>query len=59
MHDVGRNEGVWRYLKRVELRNRCCHDVPERTAEFRRAAARLRHRRHILTACIQHAGYPV
>lgn len=53
------DEGVWRYLKRVELRNRCCHDLPELSREFRRATARLRHKRHILKACIKHAGYQV
>jgi transposase len=57
--DVNPDEGVWRYLKRVELRNRCCHDLPELRAEFRRATARLRHKRHILKACMRHAGYPV
>lgn len=55
--DVNPDEGVWRYLKHVELRNRCCHDLTELVGEFRRAAARLRHKRHILKACISHAGY--
>jgi transposase len=57
--DTNPDEGVWGYLKQVELRNRCCRDLPELKGEFRRAAARLRHKRHILKACIQHAGYPV
>ena len=57
--DVNPAEGVGRQLKRVEPRNRCCHDVPELTGEFRHATARLRHKRHILQACIQHAGYSV
>ncbi len=57
--DVNPDEGVWRYLKRVELRNRCCHDLRELQDEFRRAVARLRRKRHILKACIRHAGYQV
>ncbi len=57
--DVNPDEGIWRYLKRVELRNRCCHDLPELQAEFTRGVARLRHKRHILKACIRHAGYQV
>ena len=57
--DVNPDEGVWRYLKRVELRNRCCRDLPELAGEFRRATARLRHKRHVLKACIRHAGYQV
>ena len=59
MHKVGYCEGVWRYLKRVELRNRCCRDLRELQDEFRRAVARLRRKRHILKACIRHAGYQV
>jgi transposase len=57
--DTNPDEGIWRYLKRVELRNHCCHDLPELKDEFHRAVARLRHRRHILQACIQRAGYLV
>jgi transposase len=57
--DVNPDEGVWRYLKRVELRNRCCRDLPELKREFRRATARLRHKRNVLAACIRHAGHPV
>jgi transposase len=57
--DVNPDAGVWRYLKRVELRNRCCHNLSELMGEFRRATARLRHKRHILKACIRHAGYQV
>jgi hypothetical protein len=59
MREVGFNEGIWRYVKRIELRNRCCHDLNELTDEFRRAMARLRHKRDILKACIRHAGYQV
>jgi transposase len=57
--DTNPDQGVWRYLKWVELRNRCCHDRPELTAEFRRATARLRHTPHILKVCTHHAGYQV
>lgn len=57
--DVNPVEGIWRYLKRVELRNRCCHDLTELRREVRHATARLRHKNPILKASIQHAGYPV
>lgn len=57
--DVNPVEGIWRYLKRVELRNRCCHDLRELKGEFRRATARLRHKLPILKASIHHAGYQV
>jgi hypothetical protein len=55
--EVGLDEGVWRYVKRIELPNRCCQNLPDLTQEFRAAAARLRHKPHILRACIRHAGY--
>ena len=55
--DTNPVEGIWRSLKRVELRNRCCGDLAELTGEFRKAIARLRHKLPILKASIQHAGY--
>ena len=51
------DEGVWNLLKRVELRNRCCRDLPHLRAELRRAVLRLRQRPHLIRACIRHAGY--
>jgi hypothetical protein len=59
MHEVGHCEGIWRYVKRIELRNRCCRDLSELNGEFRRATARMRHKPDILKACIRHAGYQV
>ena len=55
--DLNPDEGVWRHLKRVELRNVCCRDLPHLRTELARAAKRLRHRPHILRGCIRHAGY--
>lgn len=57
--EVNPDEKLWRSLKPVELRNRCCHDLRELQDEFRRAVARLRRTRHIVKACIRHAGYQV
>ncbi len=50
--DLNPEEGIWNYLKRVELRNVCCHDIEELRKEFRLAVARLRHKRHIINGCI-------
>jgi len=46
-------EGVWRYLKRVELRNRCCLCLDHLRVELRRAMARLRHRKRVLDGCLR------
>lgn len=52
--DLNPDEGVWRYLKSVEMKNRCCHDLPELAYELRKAVARLRHKTDVLLACFQH-----
>ncbi len=57
--DLNPQEGVWNLLKRRELKNRCCRDVPQVADELRRAKERLRHRRTILQHCFAHAGCPV
>ena len=50
-------EGIWRYLKRVELKNVCCHALWELREEFRLAVARLRHKRAVLQGCLALCGY--
>jgi transposase len=50
-------EGIWRYLKHVELRNVCCDDLPELRLELALAIKRLRHKRRVLDGCIAHCGY--
>jgi transposase len=57
--DLNPDEGIWNYLKRVELKNRCCADLAELHRELRRATERLRHKRHIIRACSRHCGYSV
>ena len=60
--DLNPDEGIWNYLKRVELRNRCCADLAELRLEVRRAKERLRHKRHkrhIIRSCSTHCGYSV
>jgi transposase len=51
------DQGVWQHLKHVELANVCCPDPRRLRHELRRAAARLRHKRHIIHGSIRHAGY--
>ncbi len=49
-------EGIWRQLKYVELRNRCCADLAETRRELRAAVQRLRQKPQLIRACIAHAG---
>lgn len=52
-------EGLWNYLKRVELGNLCCTDLTDLGGALRRGKERLRHKRHILRACVAECGYHV
>jgi transposase len=55
--ELNPDEGVWNYLKRVELKNLCCHDLLELRAELRNAVARLRHKTDIIQGFIRQV-YP-
>ena len=57
--ELNPQEGVWNLLKRRELKNVCCRDVPQVAEELRRAKERLRHRREVLRQCFTHAGCPL
>ena len=57
--DLNPDEGIWNYLKRVELKNRCCANLSDLRLELRRAKERLRHKRHIIRACSRQCGYSV
>jgi transposase len=57
--DLNPAEGIWNYLKRVELANRCCADLATLGLALRRAKERLRHKRSVLHACFTQAGYQV
>jgi hypothetical protein len=57
--ELNPDEGIWNYLKRVELGNQCCHDLAELTTVLRRAKERLRHKRAVIQGCITQAGYHV
>ena len=46
--DLNPDEGVWHYLKHVELPNLCCHDLAELRQQVRRAIVRLRRKTHII-----------
>jgi len=54
--DLNPIEGIWQYLKQVELKNVCCHDLNELWYELRKAIARLRHKPQIISGCIRQVG---
>ena len=47
-------EGLWHTLKRVELRNVCCHDLPDLRARVRLATARRRQHPARLRGYVRH-----
>ncbi len=55
--DLNPDEGIWHYLKHVELRNLCCRDLSELRQALRAATKCLRHKRHVIAGCFAHAGY--
>jgi transposase len=56
--DLNPDEGIWHYLKYVELGNVCCRHLQELHLELRRAIARLRHKKNVILACIRQANLP-
>lgn len=57
--ELNPDEGIWNYLKRVELRNTCCHSLPHVRAALREAAIRLCQKPQVIQGCIREAGYHV
>jgi transposase len=57
--DLNPDEGIWTYLKHVELGNVCCQTLAHLRRQLRLATARLRHKRHVIQGCIRECGYHV
>jgi transposase len=55
--ELNPDEGVWNYLKRVELRNTCCTTLQHLREALCEAAIRLCHKPQIIQGCIREAGY--
>jgi transposase len=55
--ELNPDEYVWNYLKRVELKNVCCHNLQELRSELRHAIAHLSHKSDFIQAFIRHV-YP-
>jgi transposase len=57
--DLNPDEGIWKHLKYVELKNLCCQSLSELTVELRKANERLRHKRDVILGCIRQPGFEV
>ena len=57
--DINPEEGIWKYLKCVELKNLCCQSLSELKVELRKAKERLRHKRDVILGCIRQPGFEV
>ena len=55
--DLNPTEGIWQYLKYVEMKNLCCHTVTELRYELRKAIARLRHKTDVIRSCIDRVHF--
>ena len=55
--ELNPDEGVWHTLKRKELANVACADLPELRQELRRAASRLQRRPKVVQGYFREAGY--
>lgn len=54
--ELNPTEGIWHYLKNVELRNLCCLDLVYLKQHLRQAILRVRQKTRIIKACFKHAG---
>jgi transposase len=57
--DLNPDEGIWKHLKYVELKNVCCRSLSELRVELRKAKERLRHKSHVILGCIRQPGFVV
>ena len=57
--DKAPDEGVWKHLKSVELKNLCCQSLAQLRVELRKAKERLRHKRDVILGCIRQPGFEV
>ena len=55
--ELNPDEGIWRYLKRVELKNVVCADLGHLRREFWAAVPRRLAKPDVLRACVREVGY--
>jgi transposase len=54
--ELNPDEGVWKHLKYVELKNVCCRSLSELRSELRKAKERLRYKVPVILGCIRQPG---
>lgn len=54
--ELNPDEGIWNYLKRVELKNVSCQNLSHLRHELRGAKERLRHKTDVIQGCIKQSG---
>ena len=57
--ELNPDEGIWKHLKYVELKNVCCRNLSELRRQVRKAKERLRHKKHVILGCIRQPGFEV
>jgi transposase len=57
--ELNPDEGIWKHLKCVELKNLCCQNIAELRTELRKAKERLRHKVDVIIGCIRQPGFEV
>jgi transposase len=57
--DLNPDEGIWNYLKRVELGNVCCANLDQLQRKLIQAKERLRYKKEIIKSCSRQCGYSV
>ena len=57
--ELNPEEGIWNYLKRVELRNVSCPNLQQLRHALREAAIRLCQKPRVIQGCVREAGYHV
>ena len=54
--ELNPDEGIWNYLKGVELKNLACRNLAHLSQELHKAKERLRHKTNVILGCIKQAG---
>lgn len=54
--ELNPDEGIWNYLKRVELRNLICHDLTQLRSELAQAVERVKYKPEVIRGCIKEPG---
>ena len=57
--ELNPDEGIWKHLKCVELKNVSCRSLSELRWELRKAKERLRHKKHVILGCIKQPGFEI